>query len=715
MASRCGAAWLGAVALASACADGVRFVPLPSELAESFDEERAAIVHPLGEARVFVDAARGLRLEDGGLGFDVYVSREPATRLGLTAGWSALLAPSEAHRAVPGVAYRLGPDADVLVPRVDAPPLVGLPPMPWAELLAAGGCSARSRDDDGSFVAEPRCPAFGEPASPRLPTHANSGGDGCAEGFAQATEESRTTTFYRPDYAPPDRELALTRRWCQAELPAGCPREAQLPGGCVDPRVTGCGTRPSDAAFVDVDLASGGDGSAARPFGSIEAAIAAGRTALVLRRGRHHLPDRLPAALTIAGDCGADAVLVIAAPTGAATRLELTDLVLDAATLGPELTVIARRVRASVLETPGVLELDASHVGLLVARARAEVRVERTVIDRLESRGLVSVVGSTIGELDVGRRAVRVERSLIRGPAQVRDARLDLTDVEWRFQTATVALTLATSTAALDRVAFTGEAPFDGLAVILVDARGRLEARDLAMFAPPAGERPVRGDGLVVAAGGRAILERVWVEALGADLVSVAPDATLTADDLVLLAAGDDGLYTEGTVTLSRALIGGSGGDAIDAARGTLRATDVVAVWNRALALSAVDVDAQLERVRVRGTGDGALAVGSDAKVRLTDLATTRTSQSACVGRCSAALLLDPGAALDLERFTIEGAERGVRVYSGASLKARVGHVAAIDGFTFTDDDPTPVRGMGPLIEHVRVDASAAAISYVAP
>ncbi len=710
--------WLGLCALASACADDLRFVPLPRDFAEALGGGGAAILRPLGDSRVFVDAARGLRLEGGELEFDVYLSREPPTRLGLGTGWTSLRPPSEAQRSAPGVAYRLGAGAEALVPLVDAPPLVGLPPVPWAELLAVGGCSARSRDGDGTFVAEPRCPASADPDAPMMPTLASRGVAACAEGFARVAEDAPTTTFYRPDYTPPDRELALTRRWCRAELAASCPREAQIPGGCVDPPVTGCGAPPTDAAFVDVEVTLGGDGSAARPFGSLDAAIAAGRTSLVLRRGRHRLPDGLPTTLAIAGECGAEVVLVIeppAAPNQRATRLELADLEIEATPLRAGLTVIARRVRASALETSGVMELDRSRVDRLLAHPRAELNVERTALGRLESMGKVRVEGSTVGGLDVGGGAVTLERSLVRGAALVRAARLDLADVEWKIAPESVALTLATSTAAVDRVAFTADAPFSGAAVVIVDPRAQLDAHDLTLFAPAAPDRPNGGHGLVVAAGGRATLQRVWIEALGADLLSVARTATVTADDLVLLAAGDDGLYSEGTVTLSRGLIAGGGGDAIDAQGGALRATDVVALWNRALALSAAEGDAELTRVRVRGTGDGALLVGSRAKVRLTDLTTSRTSQSMCVGRCSAAVLIDGYGALDLSRFVVEGAERGIRVYPGAALAARQGRISAIDGFTFTDDDQTPVHGMGPLIDQVRVDASGAAISFVAP
>jgi hypothetical protein len=711
------AACLGVCALASACADDLRFVPLPPELSAELFEEGTALVRPRGEARVFVDAARGLRLDDPGLGLDVYLSREPATRLGLATGWTSLRPASEAPRVVPGVVYGLEPGAEALTPLIDAPPLAGLPPLPWADLLAAGGCSARSRDDDGAFVAEPQCPASAEPDPPTPPTLLDLE-VACLPGFARVRGEAPTTTFYRAEYTPPDRELTLTRRWCRAELPEGCPREAQIPGGCVDPRLLDCAPPPPDAAFVDVAVTVAGDGSAARPFASLEAALAAGRASIILRSGRYRLPELLPAAISIAGECRAEVVLVIesaGARRPAATRLELADLVLEAAPLDAELTVIARRVRASTLEALGVLELDGAWIGRLLARARAEVHVERSVLGRLESRGVVRVGGSTIGDLEIGRRAVTIERSLIRGAGRLRDARLDLRDVEWKIATASVTLSLTTSTAALDRVAFTADVPFDDGAVVLVDPRGVFEARDLTLIAPAARDRPTRGSGLVVAAGGRATLERAWIEALGADLLSVARTATVTAHDLVLLAAGDDGVYTEGTLTLSRGLIAGSGGDAIDLQGGVLRAADLLALWNRATAVSAVEGDAELTRLRARGTGDGAVVVGSRATVRLTHLAASRPSQSACVGRCSAALLIDAGGALDLQSFVVEGAERGVRVYPNAALAARAGRIMAFDGFTFTDDDPTALHGMGPFLEQVRVDASAAPISFVAP
>ncbi len=160
-----------------------------------------------------------------------------------------------------------------------------------------------------------------EAAAPACPTPLIARGDLCVPNVATCDETELPTTAGScvtvgvdvcDDGFEPD-----TRGGCRAILPAECPPgQLAIPGDVACRAVDDCtGVPPADAIFVDASATGGGDGSPARPFGTIAAALAAANThegtpTIAIAKGSYNEQLIAQHAVRIVGACASSTEIV---------------------------------------------------------------------------------------------------------------------------------------------------------------------------------------------------------------------------------------------------------------------------------------------------------------------------------------------------------------------------------------------------------------------
>lgn len=262
---------------------------------------------------------------------------------------------------------------------------------------ARGGCY---QDEHARACTVPCPPApEPEPVAPPVPPRYQP----CPFGW---TDDAELAACHGPSApCPPDQRRSAGEAACRAPGPPPPPSGDEWPLGLDEQR-----TR-----FVRAG-ASGGDGSRAQPWGSLEQALAQAPVdvTLALARGSYTLPPQLGGVERIVGRATPDTRLVASATVAMATGLTLSALTLD--------TPLVRAHGAArvdgVLMT-GDLVVDDGELTLFDALIRGRVRVRAGA--RVVVRDTTLVAPRLALDVDGGASAL-VEESLLSGGIYARGA-----------------------------------------------------------------------------------------------------------------------------------------------------------------------------------------------------------------------------------------------------------------------------------------------------
>ncbi|MBI4821264.1 MAG: hypothetical protein HY791_33700 [Deltaproteobacteria bacterium] len=297
--------------------------------------------------------------------------------------------------------------------------LVRILPMSGTECAEQSSCfsqrtdSACHRCPNPPPIVPPDCDVV-EPARPRIPCpsgwHRDNSGEfeACA---AHAVFEPCPSPFIR---VPGDDRCFRVGRECLDRFPSGL-------GGSV--------------AYVDAS-ATMGDGSAERPFATLDEGLGSGASVIALATGRYSASVPI-ASRTLVGTCAEQVELSDATIDGLS---QLESLTLRSSTVASSANVTLRGVVvggstvAEALSVFGALEVEGSESrGLVATHDGSETTIRRSAISGgLRSKGeLLAEDSELTGFLDLRRRTVRLSRiSCFHCQLKIRNARLEVEDSE---------------------------------------------------------------------------------------------------------------------------------------------------------------------------------------------------------------------------------------------------------------------------------------------
>lgn len=521
-------------------------------------------------------------------------------------------------------------------------------------LLLAAGCSeppaptdAGSADDAAVVAPVVALPAWGE----------------CPAGWSARTLEGATAC------APPPRVACTGATFQRLDQP-GCEP--------VDDACVTSGFRaelPTDrpVVYVDASATAGGDGSAAHPFATLDAALAAGTSPLgiALAAGSYTQARPLPADVVLVGACAASVRLVgpmsgaaLSVVAGTRAHVEGVTLTGDGFGIASRGTLVLHDVVADTTRTVGIAVLGGS-----ATITRALARGIRSDAQGQYGRGVQISNGAAVTLEDVvvegaHEAGVSVESSTLEAHRLV--VRGTVPNDRGQYGIGLAAITQSTVTI--------GDALVGGSADLGIQVNASQLTLDRLI---------VMGEGtdalglIANDAGARVVLTRSWLEDTAGSGLAAGADSLVEAHDVVVASTrlrggigSAIGATAGGHVVLDRVAVVDAGGVGVIALRAALEATDLTVHGvtefhdiGEALLVgdgAHADVD-RFDFARAQVVGIMATGTGTTASIRNGSVTDVRPGATFDVGR---GVEVDRDAALTLEHVRVRGViETGILSY----------------------------------------------------
>ncbi|MCA2980770.1 MAG: hypothetical protein INH41_22215 [Myxococcaceae bacterium] len=412
------------------------------------------------------------------------------------------------------------------------------------------------------------------------------------------------------------------------------------------------GLPSSGVRYVRAGAASGGDGSLARPFATVAAALAGAPagTIVAIGKGTFDGAVRVPAGVTLRGACAAETVLTASAPA-------------------PLVGTVTSVGRGAAVEQA---TLSGERPGAVVGVANTSLALRDVIIDGVVGFGVVAATGATVSLRNVVVRGVRVAAGgaegrgvYAEGGGVVDGARVTIDGVE-------------------------------GLGVEGLGELSRISLTDVVVRRGAPLPDGTRGNAVEVTLGATVALTRFTLEDNTEQATYVARRGVLRLEDGVVRRTrprpADLGLgfglavLDEGTLEATRVAVVGNGSTSVSAGgrSATLRLTDVVvhdtrpeqrtqgAGFGVVVRSGAV---ATVQRVAVSRARAAGLSVDA-ASLEGSDVVVSDVLGQDSDGRGGFGVQCARGATVRLERLEVDGARDGALVAAEAGTVVRVSDVS---------------------------------------